>query len=277
MFENKHFFTISEVANVCGVTPKMLRHYEKLRLFTPTRIDPKTGYRYYTTMDMERLLAIINLKDSGLPLQDIGTYLRGETDPGAAIAVLQAQREVLEQSIEFLKVYTSERDKLQTGIGHIPDRRCVCRSYVARNPEDGLSAYHNFVADCVERGLRMFSQFPAFCEYPAPELLRGQAALADYTVNFCYPLESAEGVENVVDYPGGYAVMVHYRGKKDGISRAYALVGEVLKKFSLVPRASPQEILFTGKSGEILTRIILPVHLPEGEYDMPEDITFPTE
>jgi len=50
-------FSIGEFSHITRVTPRQLRHYEELGLFRPERIDPETGYRFYSALQLPRVLA----------------------------------------------------------------------------------------------------------------------------------------------------------------------------------------------------------------------------
>lgn len=64
-------FQIGEFSRIARVTARQLRHYEALGLFKPARIDPETGYRYYSALQLPRLNRILVLKDLGLTLDQI--------------------------------------------------------------------------------------------------------------------------------------------------------------------------------------------------------------
>jgi DNA-binding transcriptional MerR regulator len=64
-------FSIGEFSHIARVTPRQLRHYEELGLFKPERIDPETGYRFYSARQLPRLNRILALKDLGLSLAQI--------------------------------------------------------------------------------------------------------------------------------------------------------------------------------------------------------------
>ena len=38
--------SIGELAGICNITPKTLRHYDKLGLLKPAKINPQNGYRF---------------------------------------------------------------------------------------------------------------------------------------------------------------------------------------------------------------------------------------
>jgi len=64
-------FSIGEFSRIARVTPRQLRNYEALGLFTPERIDPETGYRFYSALQLPRLNRILAFKELGLSLTQI--------------------------------------------------------------------------------------------------------------------------------------------------------------------------------------------------------------
>ena len=54
-------FSISEAAEMAGMTSETLRHYDRIGLVKPRRKDDWTGYRYYSRDDIIRLT---NVRDS---------------------------------------------------------------------------------------------------------------------------------------------------------------------------------------------------------------------
>ena len=67
--------TIGQFATLCEITPKALRHYEKLGLFFPREIDPDTGYRYYDEDQVWELNELLSLKRSGFVLKTYKNFL----------------------------------------------------------------------------------------------------------------------------------------------------------------------------------------------------------
>ena len=61
-------------AALAGVTPRALRHYDRLGLLKPRRTT--AGYRIYTERDLETLEEIVALKFIGVPLKSIPAIRR---------------------------------------------------------------------------------------------------------------------------------------------------------------------------------------------------------
>lgn len=68
-------FKIGDFSRLAQVSVRMLRHYDKLGLLTPSHTDKFTGYRYYTIDQLPRLNRIVALNGLGLTLQDIADLL----------------------------------------------------------------------------------------------------------------------------------------------------------------------------------------------------------
>ena len=65
---------IGPTSEASGVSPRMIRHYEKIGLVpSPQRRD--SGYRDYSDADVHRLRFIANARDLGFPIEEIRTLL----------------------------------------------------------------------------------------------------------------------------------------------------------------------------------------------------------
>ncbi|MGO2030819.1 MAG: MerR family DNA-binding transcriptional regulator, partial [Glutamicibacter ardleyensis] len=51
-------YSIGEFATLMNVTVKALRHYEKIGLLKPVRVDQLTGYRKYTSAQFGTVMLI---------------------------------------------------------------------------------------------------------------------------------------------------------------------------------------------------------------------------
>jgi DNA-binding transcriptional MerR regulator len=83
--------TATAVARRFGVSVKALRIYEEAGLLKPARTV--AGWRIYRQPELERLSAILALKQLGLPLKRIGELLRGSGDLAAALELQEAALE----------------------------------------------------------------------------------------------------------------------------------------------------------------------------------------
>lgn len=71
----KKFFTISQIAQIGNVTTETLRHYDRIGLLKPSKIDQWTNYRYYSESEIIRLNTICALRCMDLSLRQIKEIL----------------------------------------------------------------------------------------------------------------------------------------------------------------------------------------------------------
>lgn len=103
---------IGEFSRACLVSVKTLRHYDKIGLLRPARVDPVTGYRYYQTGQIDIMNYIQRLKRYGFSLEEIQRLL--------PISEHRELSDALRQQKEKLKREQQERavilNELQTHI-----------------------------------------------------------------------------------------------------------------------------------------------------------------
>ena len=101
-------FTIGPFARLAGVSPKMLRTYDALRLFRPVWVDPATDYRLYSPAQLPELRRIVALRDMGVGLAEIGRLISGGADLGAVLDrrrnELEAERREIDRRLATLDI-----------------------------------------------------------------------------------------------------------------------------------------------------------------------------
>jgi MerR family transcriptional regulator, thiopeptide resistance regulator len=91
--------TVSEVAELTGVTVRALHHYDELGLLCPSARS-EAGYRLYSYDDLARLREILIWRRLGFSLNEIRSLL---DDPGHdRLAALERQRDLVEAEIDRL-------------------------------------------------------------------------------------------------------------------------------------------------------------------------------
>jgi effector-binding domain-containing protein len=97
---------IGDFSSLAQVSIKTLRYYDQTGLLTPARIDPETGYRYYSASQLSRLHRILAFKDFGFTLEQIGKALN------EGITVEQMRGMLLLRQAEQQKRVDEESDRL---------------------------------------------------------------------------------------------------------------------------------------------------------------------
>src|ERR1041385_5927683 len=93
-------FCIGEVSKLGKVTVDTLRHYDALGLLKRVRVDPFTGYRYYSARQLMSLHRIVALKEVGFSLEEIARILQDKMTSDQLRGMLKAQLIRAESDIE---------------------------------------------------------------------------------------------------------------------------------------------------------------------------------
>lgn len=105
-------YTISQVAQMMGVTPSTLRYYDKEGLLP--NVKRVNGIRIFEDTDFPWLRILNCLKGTGMPLRQIKKYVDLCADGDATLeqryAIIKEQRQHVLDQIEQLNFYLKELD-----------------------------------------------------------------------------------------------------------------------------------------------------------------------
>lgn len=108
--------SIGDLARHAGVSVRMLRHWDALGLVVPARVDPGTGYRWYTPSQVGRVAAALALRDLGFTL----AQSRDVLDERVGVAELQAMLRRLEGGVgERLAADSRRLDEIRRRSGSL--------------------------------------------------------------------------------------------------------------------------------------------------------------
>jgi DNA-binding transcriptional MerR regulator len=101
-------FTVSQLAERCGLSRSAVLYYESVGLLAPAARSA-SNYRRYGDKDLNRLRLICAYRSAGLKIEDIKSILNGPS--GAAAGVLQ--RRLVELSGEIERLHDHQRSILK--------------------------------------------------------------------------------------------------------------------------------------------------------------------
>lgn len=111
--------SIGRFARLAGVTVGALRHYHRYGLLVPAQVDPATGYRRYTTGQVDDARLIARLRELNLGLPEVRALLA--SDPaerrrtlGAHRARLMAQLARTQRQIHWLNRAIDHEEPIMT-------------------------------------------------------------------------------------------------------------------------------------------------------------------
>ncbi|MFJ6954133.1 DNA polymerase III subunit beta family protein [Micromonospora aurantiaca (nom. illeg.)] len=91
--------SIGELARASGLTVSALRFYDRSGVLAPARVDPVTGYRWYTEEQVDPARLVAGLRRVGMPLAGIAEALRNRHRPAEVHRLLDAHLRRLEDGL----------------------------------------------------------------------------------------------------------------------------------------------------------------------------------
>jgi MerR family transcriptional regulator, thiopeptide resistance regulator len=93
-------YTVKQLSQLAGITPRTLHYYDEIGLLTPSRVGDN-GYRYYGEEALLRLQQILFYRELDMPLENIKTLMsRRDFD---VMGALESHREALRRRIAHME------------------------------------------------------------------------------------------------------------------------------------------------------------------------------
>lgn len=157
----KNYFSISQTAKIVDMTTETLRHYDRIDLVKPYRIDEWTGYRYYSQQEIIRLNTIKALQYMDLTLSEIKEILayndlekivealkKAERSADEKIAALNYAKSKIQRACAFYEnKLKGEPVKSNVFVKHYPQRVILLSDTMEQPTLDNLWNYHRHFYD----------------------------------------------------------------------------------------------------------------------------------
>lgn len=115
----KEFYRIHELSGLFGLCPDTLRYYEEKGLLHPARGENR--YRMYGIQDVITLNIVRSLRELGMTVEDIRTYLERRSVE-ETLALLEEEERLLRRRMEELERTRRQARRRQARLGAV--RRC---------------------------------------------------------------------------------------------------------------------------------------------------------
>src|SRR5215211_6654976 len=129
-------FRIGEFSQIAKVTIDTLRHYDALGLLKPEKVDPFTGYRYYSARQLLPLNRILALKEIGFSLEEIARIFQENLTPEQLRRMLKAQLIRAENDIESARL---RKERILTRLDYLNLEDNMPKFEVAVKPGEKLT------------------------------------------------------------------------------------------------------------------------------------------
>jgi DNA-binding transcriptional MerR regulator len=126
---------IGQVAEHSGVSARMLRHYDKIGLVSPSA-RTHGGYRHYTEDDLRQLFHVEGLRSLGLSLREIAAVLRGAEFTATVMIeeLIERTRERIAHEQELLRTLGQIRATTPDSWAEVLDTVALMRGLNSSSP-----------------------------------------------------------------------------------------------------------------------------------------------
>ena len=247
-------YSIGDFSRINRITPKTLRHYDRIGLLKPARIDDWTGYRYYDADQLPKIRRILGLKELGFSLSEVHQIL----SDAAPVETLLARRESeLDQSIredtarldrvrEYLaRIRTGESMTTNVEVKGLPE-------VIVASMRTTIPSYETYF-EIVPRMGEYMRSVGAVCREPAYCFTiyhDGEYREHDIDVEICEavvaPCAESDRVKfKTIEAVDSAACLVH-TGPYDRIGEAYNRLFEWIESNGYAPAGNPRESYIDG-------------------------------
>ncbi|CAH2215378.1 MerR family transcriptional regulator [Tepidibacter aestuarii] len=271
----KDILSIGEFAKSRNITTETLRHYDRIGLLKPVKVDTKTGYRYYSILQYEQLGTIKELRQLGMSIDEIKKYFDNRNLEQSVnilrdkhkelknrIKELQQLEENIDEKIKHLEDISKISDLEDIVIKEIKEREIITFDKSIKNEID-LS----YACLELENSLKEIAPIVASNRYGA--IIKQKYIELDKhieSVNMFLFIRDRENIDenHIKKIPKGTYVCMYYKGSIWDIEanlkkmieyiqkEGYIVCGDVLQIVQI-------DISVTDKKEEVLLEIQIPV------------------
>jgi DNA-binding transcriptional MerR regulator len=244
--------SIGDFSRVTFLSVKTLRHYHRAGLLEPAEVDPVTGYRRYTSVQIPIAQVIRRFRDLDMPLDDIGRVLQAP-DQSTRSQLIAAHLTRLEETLaETQHAVASLRDLLEhPSLSAVIEHRRVSATPAAAITSTvaiaDLEAWYQGAFGEIQGTLSaqdIVASGPPGGIY-ANELFadeRGDATLFLPVIGEFRPV----GRVGPMSVPGAELAVITHRGSHDDLDRSYGALATYVSEHALAVDGLIRECYLVG-------------------------------
>ena len=236
-----NYFSTGEFAKLCNVNKKTLFYYDEIGLFKP-EIVKENGYRYYSVYQLEVFDIIHTLRDLGVPLKQIKSFI-DERNPKSVVKFfeyktgeieneikqLRRKQEIMSNKIKIIKEAEKIRDNIDNlSIEEQDEEYLVLSKNIDKSkfPYDS-EVYANHLNYCYNQDL--------YIGYPLGfiKTIDDLYSENDYAYTYYYTKVNKNDGENIIKKPKGKYLVEYLNGSYIDIPGLYKKMLDYVKTHNL--------------------------------------------
>ncbi len=163
-------FTVKQLSELAGVTPRTLHHYDAIGLLKPSRVG-ENGYRYYGDDSLFQLQQILLYRELDLPLEDIKKIMAArdfeilsaleghKLEMGKRIARLKRLIDTVDNTISHLKGQKNmSKKQIFSGFTEAEEEKYAAEAEKMYDPETVRASNKKWKANSAEQKQRILAE-----------------------------------------------------------------------------------------------------------------------
>ncbi|MBN2501005.1 MAG: MerR family transcriptional regulator [Anaerolineales bacterium] len=263
------------------MTIDTLRHYDALGLLKPAKVDPATGYRYYSAKQLQPLNRILALKEVGFSLDEIARILQEKLTDDELRGMLKAQLVQAESDLEAVQL---RMERIVTRLNHLKESDMPAYEVTLKPVEaHTVAAIREIVPEVEQVPQRCFALFNMIADWMKANQLPFGPPLTTYynegyarenidlECAFIIPDQAAvDGIMpaepiairqmEAIPHAATAIVTDDFHGKLDGLSPAYNAIAQWIEDHNYQIVGPPREFMHgSPETGDLTAEIQFPV------------------
>ncbi|MBI9105228.1 MAG: MerR family transcriptional regulator [Spirochaetales bacterium] len=263
-------YRIGDFAVITRLSIKTLRYYHEEKLLEPSRIDPDSGYRYYSDALIPRTRRIGALREWGFSICEIREILSECSDDSELVERVRTKRAEISEKITRLQKVENElivlleyekeseemKNKSEVTIKEIGEIGMISISYKGKYSECGKYIGMLYKIGGSKLAGKVFNRYS------------GEEASDDAEIEVCLPVKEKiehDGVEYKI-LPSCRVISTIHTGPYEELGRAYQMLVDYRDKYSLDIKGPYREIyikgpgmIFKGNPRKYVTEVQMPL------------------
>jgi DNA-binding transcriptional MerR regulator/DNA gyrase inhibitor GyrI len=261
------------MSKLCNIPIRTLHYYNDIGLLVPDRVDPSTGYRYYSHAQLSQVNAIKHFKSAGFSLKEVQVLMQ-RSDLALNREMIRGKCEEITREIRTLNIlknrlqlYVLGKDEAAPAITTEIRVQELPVSYVAYSRYKGLSSHDEFglryttLTKLVEQNNLLLSGTMMAIYYDDYRTFDYQNA----DIEVCVAVAAQSELPGVVRQFGGFlAVTATHYGSYQTMPQTYGRMLDWVAQNGFEYTGAAVEnyiidIVTTGCEDNYVTELILPV------------------
>lgn len=272
----KKFYQIGEVSRLCNIPIKTLRYYNEIGLLIPERIDPNSGYRYYSNEQLTLVIVIKHFKETGFSLKEIKRLLGREDLEYNQKQIKKKYKEIDDKINDLIRLKEklrfcltegkkqSHKEEAEFEIKYVPEIYVAyLRNRGSASVDEFTVRYCRLMSLIEKNNFHMTKNVMALYYNSCIEF--EDNSRSDFDIEVCAPVSETYEIPGKVRKFGGFKALssVHY-GSYDNMVEHYRKMLEYIKKnkYEVCGPAIDNyivDIISTCNEENYITELLIPI------------------